>query len=165
MLGDDCMCLYVSDYQQINTLGSFTVPAENEIIYFMSWTLASTWFCKCMELNNPGTKLGQYPCFPISSSQAAAGQRAFSALIMSSVLKGLARALANTAWRGSDTASQAFLPTDLTTRADSCQVLLSSNGIFQRFLLKLLPLTVTEQALLSRSVVLCISHVFTSPPL
>lgn len=83
-----------------------------------------------MEPNNPVTKLGQYVCFPISSSQAAAGQRAFSTLIMSSVLKGLSRALANTAWLGPDMASQAFLPTNLTTRVGSCLVLLSSNGIF-----------------------------------
>lgn len=62
-------------------------------------------------------------------------------------------------------AGQAFLPTDLTTRADSCQVLLSSNGIFQRFLLKLLPPTVMERALLSRSAILCILPVFASPPL
>lgn len=58
-----------------------------------------------MELNNQGIELGQYPCFPISSSQVAVGQRVLSALIMSSVLKGLARALANTAWQGSDMAS------------------------------------------------------------
>lgn len=47
-----------------------------------------------MELNKPGIKLGQYQCFPISPSWAAARQRAFSALIMSSILKGLAGALA-----------------------------------------------------------------------
>lgn len=81
--------------------------------------------------------------------------KAFSALIMSSVLKGLARALASTAWQGSDRASQAIFPTDLTTRADSCQVLLSSNGIFQRFLLKLLPPTAMERGLLSRAVAVC----------